>query len=186
MDPEERDPWKAGRRQRDLLRAMERRLNQPGGGAELAGQAFLSRYHFQRVFRLADGEPPGNLRRRLLLERAAYGLSPRAYRRAAQQIRRLPGTSGVHYDPRTRKTTTVLPGGKRNMDLMDRLPESDFASKRLLLECAGLLTDRQLDAPLAFRHNLMPFVEPARTLRESFAHIVWSGWVDMMFAAVGW
>jgi hypothetical protein len=72
------------------------------------------------------------------------------------------------------------------MDLMDRLLESDFASKRRLLECAGLLTDRQLDAPLAFRHNLMPFVEPARTLRESFAHIVWSGWVDMMFAAVGW
>ncbi len=113
-----------GERRRDLLRMMEKRLNEPdGGGANLADQACLSWYHFQRVFRRAVGEPPGSLRRRLLLERAAhqlrtgnapvtsialdanyrslegfsrafraaYGMSPTAYRHAARQIRRLPG-----------------------------------------------------------------------------------------------
>lgn len=206
-------------REGDRFRAMER-LIAPGNnkGADMAEEACLSRYHFQRVFRRAVGEPPGALRRRLLLERAAYALrttnapitvialeanyqslagfsrafrgayrlSPRAYRRAAQQIRRLPSASGVHYDPQTRKTITTLPGGgKRNMDLMDRLIESDYASKRRILECARLLSDRQLDAPLAFRHNLMPFVEPARTLRESLGFITGSGWVDQMIGAVG-
>ncbi len=42
--------------------------------AELAGQAFLSRFHFDRLVTAAAGEPPGGLRRRLLLERAAYRL----------------------------------------------------------------------------------------------------------------
>ncbi len=204
-------------RQRDLMRAVERRLNGTGSGVEMAEQVFLSRYHFQRVFRRAIGESPGSLRRRLLLERAAYelrttqtdittialdanyqslegfsrafrsayGLSPSAYRRAAQQIRRLPGTSGVHYDPQTRGTINALPGGKRNMDLMDRLLESDYVTKRRILECARLLSEGQLDAPLVFRHNLMPFVEPARTLRESLTYIHFSGWIDMMFDAVG-
>ena len=204
---------------------MEQRLNGSGvgDGADLAGDACLSRYHFQRVFRRAVGEAPGALHRRLLLERAAhalrtgnapvtdialdanyrslegfsrafrqaYRLSPSAYRRAARQIRRLPGTSGVHYDPATRRMTNTRPsGGKRNMDLMDRLIESDYTSKRRILECARLLSDAQLDAPFAFRHNLMPFVEPARTLRESLTYLVGgglpgTGWLDMMFDATG-
>ncbi len=46
------------------------------------------------------------------------------------------------------------------MDLMDRLIESDYVSKRRILECARLLSDGQLDAPLAFRHNLMPDLLP--------------------------
>jgi AraC-like DNA-binding protein len=205
-------------RQRELIDALLRHMDRPARTGEMAEQVFLSRFHFQRVFRRTLGETPKALRRRLLLERAAfdlratekriteiafdanygslegfsrafrgaYGLSPSEYRRAAQQIRLLPGSSGVHYDARTRGITTTLPGGKRNMDLMDRLFESDYTSKRRILECARLLSDAQLDAPLAFRHNLMPFVEPARTLRESLAHIAWSGWVDMMFDAVGW
>ena len=144
-------------------------------------QVFLSRFHYQRVFRREVGEPPGSLRKRLLLERAAcelrsadtvvttiafganyrslegfsrafrcaYGMSPSAYRSAARHIRLLPGISGVHYDSQTGKIKIALPGGKRNMDLINRLMEKDYVIKRRLLECARLLTDRQLDAPLA-------------------------------------
>jgi len=188
-----------------------------GSGEVMAGRAFLSRYHFQRVAKNALGETPGAMRRRLLLERAAFdlrstpkpvrevgleagyeslggfsrafrqlfGSSPSAYRRSARAIRWLPGNSGVHYDSQTREAVCYLPGGK-NMDLMDRLFESDYTSKRRIFACARLLSDAQLDAPLAFRHNLMRFCEPARTLRESLSHIAGEGWVDMMFDRVGW
>ncbi|GAB3593560.1 AraC family transcriptional regulator [Angustibacter peucedani] len=43
-------------------------------GEELAGRAYLSRFHFDRLVSAAMGEPPGALRRRLLLERSAYRL----------------------------------------------------------------------------------------------------------------
>jgi len=40
----------------------------------LASRAHLSRYHFDRLVSAAAGEPPAALRRRILLERAAYRL----------------------------------------------------------------------------------------------------------------
>jgi AraC-like DNA-binding protein len=43
-------------------------------GNELAGRAYLSRFHFDRVVSAASGETPGRFRRRVLLERAAYRL----------------------------------------------------------------------------------------------------------------
>jgi AraC family transcriptional regulator len=43
-------------------------------GRQLAAQAFLSRFHFDRVVSAASGETPGRFRRRILLERAAYRL----------------------------------------------------------------------------------------------------------------
>lgn len=41
---------------------------------DLAARLFLSRFHADRLVRGASGEPPGALRRRVLLERAAYRL----------------------------------------------------------------------------------------------------------------
>jgi AraC-like DNA-binding protein len=43
--------------------------------ADLADRAYLSRFHFNRLVSAAMGEPPGALRRRLLMERAAYLLA---------------------------------------------------------------------------------------------------------------
>jgi AraC family transcriptional regulator len=42
--------------------------------ASLAARAHLSRFHFDRLVSAAAGEPPAALRRRILLERAAYQL----------------------------------------------------------------------------------------------------------------
>ena len=74
------------------------------------------------------------------------------------------------------------------MDLINRLMEKDYVIKRRLLECARLLTDRQLDAPLALRHSLVRFQEPARTLRESFGFLVGTGdgWIEAMFDTLKW
>lgn len=118
--------------------------------------------------------------------RRAFGLSPRSYRQAARQIRLLPGSSGIHYNPPAKDRTSGFTKGKRNMDLIDRLFESDYTTKRRILECARLLSDAQLDAPLVFRHNLAPWAEPAKTLRESLGFISGGGWIDQMFQAVGW
>lgn len=49
-------------------------LDEPTDGAALAEAANYSRFHFQRLFRERTGETPGDCRRRLLLERAAYQL----------------------------------------------------------------------------------------------------------------
>jgi AraC-like DNA-binding protein len=58
-----------------FLDIVEASLDEPElTGDELAGRAFLSRYHFDRLVAAALGEPPGAFRRRLLLERAAHRL----------------------------------------------------------------------------------------------------------------
>jgi len=43
-------------------------------GDELAARAFMSRFHFDRVVTAVAGESPARLRRRILLERAAFRL----------------------------------------------------------------------------------------------------------------
>ncbi len=113
--------------------------------------------------------------------KVAFRLSPQAYRRAAKQIRYLPGSSGIHFDPQSRGTRSMLHQGKRNMDLIDRLLQADYDSKRTIFEQACLLTDAQLDARLAFRFSVSRWVEPARTLRESLANLEGNGWMDSLF-----
>ena len=59
-----------------LLDTIERSLDEPElTGADVAGRAYLSRFHFDRLVAAAVGESPGALRRRLLLERAAHTLA---------------------------------------------------------------------------------------------------------------
>ncbi|MEV0004522.1 AraC family transcriptional regulator [Micromonospora sp. NPDC050980] len=58
-----------------LLDVLQAALDDPSAGpAGLAARAHLSRFHFDRLVAAATGEPPGALRRRLLLERAAHRL----------------------------------------------------------------------------------------------------------------
>jgi AraC family transcriptional regulator len=62
-------------RLREILDLLEASLDEPRlPGAELAGRAYLSRFHFDRLVRSALDEPPGAFRRRILLERSAYRL----------------------------------------------------------------------------------------------------------------
>jgi AraC family transcriptional regulator len=61
-----------------LIRVIALTLDAEGDGRMLADEACMSRFHFQRTFRRALGETPGALRRRLLLERAAYQIDETA------------------------------------------------------------------------------------------------------------
>lgn len=63
-------------RLRELLDVIVASLDEPGlTGDDVAGRAFLSRFHFDRRVSAEIGEAPGAFRRRLLLERAAWQLS---------------------------------------------------------------------------------------------------------------
>lgn len=59
---------------RRTIEEIEGRLDDPPGFRELADKAFLSPYHFHRIFRAMVGESPAELIRRLRLERAATQL----------------------------------------------------------------------------------------------------------------
>jgi AraC family transcriptional regulator len=57
-----------------FLDVLAETLDVESSGAELASRLHLSRFHADRLIKAAAGEPPGALRRRILLERAAYQL----------------------------------------------------------------------------------------------------------------
>ena len=118
--------------------------------------------------------------------RRAYGLPPSHYREQTAIPANLPGLSQVHYDPQTRGLCVTPPQGKPMMDLTDRLLDNDYWTKKHLLEAARALSDAQLDAPLAFRHNLMPFSEPEKTLREALIRMTSDHWIIEMMDAAGW
>lgn len=59
---------------RQTVEEIQRRLDDPPGFRELATRAFISPYHFHRIFRAMVGESPRELVRRLRLERAAHQL----------------------------------------------------------------------------------------------------------------
>jgi AraC-like DNA-binding protein len=128
-------------RLRALIDVLLSSLDEHAAGEELAQRAFLSRFHFDRLVAAGLGEPPGGLRRRLLLERAAYELSARkapvaeaavgagyasaeafarSFRRAygAAPSRfagdfRLPAPNGIHFHP---PGGLVVPAGTERCD----------------------------------------------------------------------
>ena len=167
-----------GPRLRHLLDALLRDLRADAAGEEAASRAYLSRYHFDRLVRAGVGEPPARLRRRLLLEQAAYALgrgatvtdvafasgygSPEAFSRAFSRAygqppsgyvgqRRpyaLPAPNGIHFHP---PGGLVLPGRddrEHEMDLAEHLTEHDLWVTGRLLEIAERVPDEVLDRPI--------------------------------------
>lgn len=163
---------------RKLLDTLMADLSAAADGREIASRAYLSRFHFDRLVRAATGEPPARLRRRLLLEQAAYALgrgasvtdvayasgygSPEAFTRAfskafgsppslfinTKRRHTLPAPNGVHFHP---PCGLLLPGldEKENaMDLTERLIEHDLCLTREMLDRASTLDDSALDRPI--------------------------------------
>lgn len=145
---------------------------------ERARRLHLSRFHLDRIVSAQAGEPPERMRRRLLLERAAYHLavsdqqvvevalaagfaSHEAFTRA---FSRAYGAAPTHW--RREPTRTQIdaptavhfhpPGGLRlptttkvtPMDLLTRMVEHHIWLTGEMLERAGRLTDAQLDEPI--------------------------------------
>jgi len=176
-------------------------LDTPATTQDLARQAYQSRTQFHRLFRAVVEETPVAMRRRLLLERAAYQLahtgmavtdvaldanygSLEAFTRAFRKAFR---TSPSLYR-RRRDPHFHLPAsngihffafgspakGGRDMDLFDRFAGNDSWHMQRLLEYARTLSDEQLDRPLPTVVELLPWRESNKTLRQLLENIVFT------------
>jgi AraC family transcriptional regulator len=176
-------------------------LDAPAKTQDLARQAYQSRTQFHRVFRKVVEETPGAMRRRLLLERAAYQLAhtgmsvtdvaldanygsleafTRAFRKAFRispsRYRRM---RDPHFHlPASSRIHFFAPGsstkGGSEMDLFDRFAGNDSWHTRRLLEYAGTLTEEQLDRPLPAVVEMLPWRESNKSLRQLLENIIFT------------
>jgi len=167
---------------------------------DLARQAHQSRTQFHRLFRTVVEETPAALRRRLLLERAAYQLGhtgmsvtdialdsnyssleafTRAFRRAfrtSPSLYRRMRDSHFHL-PASNKIHFFAPGSPTkggDMDLFDRFAGNDSWHTQRLLEYASTLTEEQLDRQLPTVVELLPWRESNKTLRQLLENIIYT------------
>lgn len=183
-----------------LATIVAQSLDAPVKTQDLARQAYQSRTQFYSLFRKVVEETPGAMRRRLILERAAYQLAhtemtvtevaldanygsleafTRAFRRAFRTspslYRRL---SDQHfYLPASNRIHFLAPGspkGENDMDLFDRFAGNDSWHTKRLLEYSSALTEEQLDQPLSTAVELLPWRESNKTLRQLLENIVFT------------
>src|SRR5262249_37237559 len=168
---------------------------------DLARQAYQRRPQSHRLFRTVVEEAPGAMRRRLLLERAAYQLAhtgtsvtdvalnanygsleafTRAFRKAfriSPSLYRRMRVPHFHL-PASNKIHFLATGsptkGGRDMDLFDRFAGNDSWHTRRLLEYASTLTEEQLDQPLTTVVELLPWRESNKTLRQLLENIIFT------------
>jgi AraC-like DNA-binding protein/uncharacterized damage-inducible protein DinB len=174
-------------------------LDKDAATGDLARQAYRSRAQFYRLFRALIEESPGAMRRRLLLERAAWRLGrtqtsiteialeanyssleafTRAFRKAfrvSPSLYRRMGATHIHL-PALNGFHFYTPNssskGALNMDLLDRFAGADSWHTRRLLEQAKNLSDDKLDRPLGGAVPAFGWCEPDKNLREMLDRIV--------------
>jgi AraC-like DNA-binding protein len=187
----------------------ERLDDHDADGEDLAARVHLSRFHFDRVVTSTAGESPAKLRRRVLLERAAFRLVTtdatvlevaleagygsneaftrafrRAYGAAPATWRAAPGQ--IRLESRN-GVHFHPPGGLRlpprdevtSMDLMTKMVEHHVWLVGEIVDRAATLEDAQLDAPIEVS---VEGVDDDPTLRSLLSRLV--GQMDMWNAAL--
>jgi AraC family transcriptional regulator len=175
-------------------------LDQEQDSKGLASQAYRSRTQFYRVFQAMIEETPVAMRRRLLLERAAWQLSrtplsvtdislnanyqsleafSRAFRKAFRLSPSLYRRMGATY---THLYTTNgihhhsgkedTKGARQSMDLFDIFAGQESWHTRRLLDLAKTLNDEQLDRPLKNPVKVFPWDGPDQSLRQILDRLV--------------
>lgn len=175
-------------------------LDQEQDGTGLARHAYRSRTQFYRLFRAMVEETPIAMRRRLLLERAAWQLSrtrfsvtdiglnagygsleafTRAFRKAfgvsPSLYRRIGATythlhTGSGIHHHCGKDDTK--GVRRSMDLFDIFSGQESWHTQRLLNLARTLTDEQLDRPLKNQVKIFPWDDADHSLRQVLDRMV--------------
>ena len=175
-------------------------LDQEQDANGFARHAYRSRTQFYRVFRALIEETPIAMRRRLLLERAAWQLSrtqlsvtdisldanygsleafTRAFRNAfgvSPSLYRRMGATCTHLRAangihhRSGKDDTK--GAGRFMDLFDIFSGQESWHTRRLLDLAKTLKDELLDRPLNNQIHVFPWDGPDRSLRQLLDRMV--------------
>ncbi len=173
-------------------------LDDEGSSDALARRAYASRTQFFRLFRAVIDETPAAMRRRLLLERAAWQLGrtqqsvthialdagygsleafTRAFRKAfriSPSLYRRMGATHVHLPSPTsiHFCAPTSGSGGDDMDLYDIFAGAESFHTQKLLEHARKLTPEQLDAPLNNKTYVFPWDSPAGSLRDLLKRIV--------------
>lgn len=190
---------KNGTEAEQLTAAVVSSLDDDAATGDLARRTYRSRSQFYRLFRALIDETPGTMRRRLLLERAAWQLRhtsasvteiafqaqyssleafTRAFRKAFQAspslYRRMAATH-IHLPSPNGFHFCALgrhSKGVLSMDLFDRFSGTDSWHTRRLLEHAATLSDEKLDLPLNGAIAVFGWCQPDRNLREILERIV--------------
>lgn len=176
-------------------------------GEELAARLHFSRFHFDRMIRSVAGEPPSTLRRRILLERAAYRMistrAPlidiaveagygsheaftrafaKAYGRTPSAWRRNPGHIQVAAPSGVHfhpPASLRLPARDKvsSMDLMTKMVEHHIWLTGEMVRLAQRLTEEQLDEVI-----VLDVDEDQQTIRSLLSRLI--GQMGMWNAAV--
>jgi AraC-like DNA-binding protein/uncharacterized damage-inducible protein DinB len=175
-------------------------LDREGNANGFARHAYRSRTQFYRVFRAMIDETPVAMRRRLLLERAAWQLShtqlsvtdisfnanygsleafTRAFRKAfgvSPSLYRRMGATFTHLHAANgihhHSGADDTKGIGRFMDLFDIFSGQESWHTRRLLDVAKTLNDAQLDHPLKNQIHVFPWDGPDQSLRQLLDRMV--------------
>jgi AraC family transcriptional regulator len=175
-------------------------LDEEHDAKSLARHAYRSRTQFYRLFRAMIEETPVAMRRRLLLERAAWQLSrtqlsvtdislkanyksleafTRAFRKAfciSPSLYRRMGAAHTHLHSLNGihhfSGNDGTKGACQSMDLFDIFSGQESWHTRRLLDLAGTLTDEQLDRPLKDQVKVFPWDGPDQSLRQILDRMV--------------
>jgi AraC-like DNA-binding protein len=182
-----------------LGRVVVESLDEEQNGKGLARHAYRSRTQFYRLFRAMIEETPVAMRRRLLLERAAWQLSrtqlsvteiglnanygsleafTRAFRKAfrvSPSLYRRIGATYTHLHAANgihHHSGNETKGAGQSMDLFDIFSGQESWHTRRLLELAKTLNDEQLDYPLENPVKVFPWDGPDQSLRQILERMV--------------
>ncbi|GAA0935581.1 helix-turn-helix domain-containing protein [Virgisporangium aurantiacum] len=166
---------------------------------DMAGDAFVSPFHFSRLLSRQTHEPPVAMRRRVLLERAAWQLRhgssvadaawaagydsvegfSRAYSRAfghppSRPAARhwLPAPNGIHFHPPI--SLWVDSTEHTTNPLTEQMVRHDLDDTRALLEYAKGLTDAELRAVRLPGAVVLPWDGGEETIDDVLANLVWA------------
>ena len=185
---------------RRLFEVVLESLDQDQNATGLARHAYRSRTQFYRLFRAMIEETPVAMRRRLLLERAAWQLSQtqlsvtdiglhanygsleaftRAFRKAfrvSPSLYRRMGATWTHLHATNgihhHSGKDYTKGATQFMDLFDIFSGQESWHTRRLLDLAKTLNDEQLDRPLENEVKVFPWDGPDRSLRQILDRMV--------------
>ncbi|MCW4351700.1 helix-turn-helix domain-containing protein [Hoyosella sp. YIM 151337] len=173
------------------------------GRDDMARRAYASPFHFSRQVRLGTYESPVALRRRVILERAAWRIGQgesvtevalsegydtvegfsrafsRAYGRPPSSARELttywlPAPNGIHFHPPMSLWVDAPEKTGTSMEPSILLVHHDVDDTRYLLELAGKVSAQDFTRPMLPRHVVLSFDGPEESIAAVLDNIVWS------------
>ncbi|WP_198036916.1 helix-turn-helix domain-containing protein [Nocardia sp. BMG51109] len=189
---------------RDRLRELLDAVLEEGNTtlSAMAQDAFASPYHFTRQFSRGTGESPVALKRRVLLERAAWQLRhgssvtevafaagydsvegfSRAFSRAyghppsaddESKQHWLPAANGIHFHPPMSLWVESEPKGRHHMDPTSLLVHHDLDDTRELMKLATGLGEEQYRRGRE-AHLVLGWDGPDDSIATALDHLVWT------------